>query len=309
MEINTTPDYRNAPEGGRPPWTATVAGAHALAWEQTQVDHWVSDVFGYHAVPLGLPELQALRSNRMPHQWLVGPQDEGQAPSAGAWPAAQAAQVCSEFHALPFATNSLDLVVMPHTLEVAADAHQTLREAERVLRPEGRLLITGFNPASLWGAARRVGWPLGRQPSGPEAMGPPPPVLPHPPSHPLSHPLPDAWAGDWVGYWRLRDWLHLLSFEVEGGRFGCYVPPVGSAAWLDRLRWMDRLGDRWWPVLGSVYAVMAIKRVRGMRLVGLARQAKGVKAPARAVVTQRHQRSLPPGLQPGGSPPAEPGSR
>ena len=281
MDVNTIPDYRNAPAGGPPPWTATVAGAHALAWEQAQVDHWVSDVFGYHAVQLGLPELQALRSNRMPHQWLLSPQDIGESAAEDGAAASPAVHVCSEFHALPFATNSLDLVVMPHTLEVAADAHQTLREAERVLRPEGRLLITGFNPASLWGAARRARWPRSRP--------------------------PQAWSGDWVGYWRLRDWLHLLSFEVEGGRFGCYVPPVGSPAWLDRLRWMDAVGDRWWPVLGSVYAVMAIKRVRGMRLVGLARNAKGVKTPARAVVTQRHQGSLSSGLPQGLSRPPEAG--
>jgi SAM-dependent methyltransferase len=149
---------------------------------------------------------------------------------------------------------------MPHTLETAADAHQTLREVERVLRPEGRLLITGFNPASLWGLARRRA----------------------------------AWSpDDWIGYWRLRDWLRLLSFEVEGGRFGCYAPPVSRAAWLERLRWMESVGDRWWPVLGGVYAVMAVKRVRGMRVVGLARNAKARKAAAPAVAAHGRHRVMP----------------
>ena len=37
-------------------------------------------------------------------------------------------------------------------------------------------------------------------------------------------------AGEFLGYWRLRDWLRLLSFEVDGGRFGCYRPPLPVGA-------------------------------------------------------------------------------
>ena len=70
------------------------------------------------------------------------------------------------------------------------------------------------------------------------------------------------------GFWRLRDWLRLLSFEVEGGSFGCYRPAFSSDKWLQRLQWMDRAGDRWWPIFGAVYFLVAVKRVRGMRLLG-----------------------------------------
>jgi SAM-dependent methyltransferase len=269
MDVNNSADYRNATLAGGVPWAATVAGAHALSWQQLQIDDWVSDVFGYHAVQLGMPELQALRHNRMPHRWLVSSASlEAQTPSVGITP-----QVCAEFHALPFESNSLDLVVMPHTLETCADPHLALREAERVLRPEGRLVITGFNPASVWGAVGRFRR-ISRQGANGAVKGS---VL--------------AGVPDWVGYWRLRDWLRLLSFEVEGGRFGCYAPPVASTSWLERLRWMEPLGDRWWPVLGGVYAVMAIKRVRGVRLLELSRKTKSVKSRARTVVTQRHHRN------------------
>jgi SAM-dependent methyltransferase len=173
--------------------------------------------------------------------------------------------------ALPFPERSLDLVVLPHTLELARDPHLTLAEVERVLMPEGRLVILGFNAASLWGLRQR--WGRVRQRLGGKA--------------PLFLPRP----GDFIGYWRLRDWLRLLSFEVEGGRFGAYRPALGSQRWLDRFGWMDRVGDRWWPVLGAVYMVQAVKRVRGMRLVGLAKRER-IKVPAApAVVTQHKQRS------------------
>ena len=74
----------------------------------------------------------------------------------------------------------------------------------------------------------------------------------------------------------------MLGFEVEHGRFGCWRPPLADAAWLARSAWMDDAGTRLWPLLGAVYAVEAVKRVRGLRLVGLApkRHAKPVAAPA-----------------------------
>jgi len=99
-------------------------------------------------------------------------------------------------------------------------------------------------------------------------------------------------AGDFIGYWRLRDWLRLLSFEVESGRFGCWRPPLRSEAWLERFAWMDRVGDHWWPVLGAVYFVVAVKRVRGMRLVGLAKKERRRAHAAPAVaVNRQHERA------------------
>jgi len=97
-------------------------------------------------------------------------------------------------------------------------------------------------------------------------------------------------AGEFIGYWRLRDWLRLLGFEVEAGRFGCWRPPVRTEKWLQRFAWMDRLGDRWWPVLGAVYFVVAVKRVRGMRLVGLVRnERRKAHAPPAVVANRRRE--------------------
>jgi SAM-dependent methyltransferase len=182
-----------------------------------------------------------------------------------------------DFDALPFDSASLDLVVLPHTLEMASDPHQTLREVERVLVPEGRVVIVGFNPASLWGLRQglgraRLGLGLGRQ-------------------RPLFLPA----TGEFLGYRRLRDWLRLLSFEVESGRFGCYRPPVASERWLQRYEWMDGSGERWWPVFGAAYFVVAVKRVRGMRLVGLVReQRQRVKAAATVATQKRREREEEP---------------
>jgi hypothetical protein len=66
---------------------------------------------------------------------------------------------------------------------------------------------------------------------------------------------------------RLRDWLGRLSFEVEKGEFGCYRPALRSEKWLQRFEWMDHVGARWWPIFGAAYFLVAVKRVRGMRLL------------------------------------------
>jgi len=262
-------------------WLQTAPGRYLLAWEQDRLDHAVTDAFGFHALQLGLPELEGLRANRMPHRWVASdslivpdalplpPVD----PSLTTQPAPESVALHCEFDALPFPNASIDLVVLPHALELARDPHQTLREVERVLVPEGRVVITGFNPTSLWGLRQR----LGRVRRG---MGL---------AREKSLYLPRA--GEFIGYWRLRDWLRLLSFEVEAGRFGCWRPPVTTEAWLERYAWMDRVGDRWWPVLGGVYFLVAVKRVRGMRLVGLARQPSRKVAAAPAVVANRRRES------------------
>jgi SAM-dependent methyltransferase len=256
-------------------WLRTAPGQYLLAWEQDRLDHGVADAFGFHALQLGLAELDGLRANRMPHRWVASDSLVMPAPLPAPPPAdglsttqigAEPVQLHCEFDALPFAAASLDLVLMPHSLELARDPHLTLREVERVLVPEGRLLITGFNPASLWGLRQRLA-PLRR---GGE------PMLPR--------------AGEFIGYWRLRDWLRLLGFEVEAGRFGCYRPPCRSERWLQRFQWMDPLGDRWWPVLGASYYLCAVKRVRGMRLLGLARRERRLARPATAVVATRRRR-------------------
>jgi len=219
------------------------AGRYVLAWEQTQLDAAVSDIFGYHALQLGLPEIDALRENRMPlrfcaadRQLLVNALD-GEADSGG-----RRVAIINRYEELPFATHSIDLVVLPHILEFAADPHQVLREVERVLVPEGHVVITGFNPASLWGLRQYC-----------ERLGAAP-FLPR--------------EGSFIALPRVKDWLKLLSFEFAGGRFGCYAPSVRTAAWLNRWRFMEKAGDRWWPVFGAVYLLTAVKRVRGMRLIG-----------------------------------------
>jgi len=208
-------------------WLETPPGRYVRDWEQAKFDLLVADIFGFNALQIGFPGFDTLRANRMPFRFRCC--GEGARP----------AEVSSDPHHLPFGTNSIDLVVLPHILEFDPHPHQILREADRVLVPEGQVVISGFNPFSLWGLRRTL---AGRHGSPP-------------------------WQGKYLSVPRLRDWFALLGFETRGGAFGCYAPPVRQEKWLQRWRFMDAAGDRWWPVMGGVYILQAIKRQHGMRLV------------------------------------------
>ena len=241
-------------------WFETPPGQYLLDWERRCFEEGVADIFGYHSLQLGLPVLDTLAANRMPHHWRAVDT------TLPAW-GGVAASLRTDFTALPFAPASLDLVTLPHTLELSLDPHATLREVERVLVPEGRVVLSCINPVSLWGLAQRRARLYQRLGGGRLY-------------------LPEA--GEFIGYWRLRDWLRLLGFEVESVRFGCYRPAVRGQRALDRMAWMERLGDRWWPILGAAYFIVAIKRVHGMRLLSPSWKSVPVRSGSQVSVANRH---------------------
>jgi SAM-dependent methyltransferase len=225
-------------------WLSTAAGRYVLDWEQRQLDAAVPDIFGFHALQLGLPQGDFLRANRIPLRL-----------KAGEYGAVDMLCNCA---ALPFASLSTDLVVLPHVLEFSDEPHQILREVERILIPEGQLIIIGFNPLSLWGMKRK----LDRSGEFP-------------------------WNGSYLSLPRLKDWLKLLSFEVDRGQFGCYIPPVEQLKWVQRWQFIETAGNRWWNFSGGVYVLRAIKRVHGMHLITPNWRNKSVRAKALRPIAQK----------------------
>lgn len=213
-------------------WLNTPLGQYVLRWTQQRCDQTVSDVFGFNAVQLGLPGQPLLSANRMPLRVTLaekGPVD-----------------LRADLTQLPLDSQSIDLVVVPFGLDFDSDPHQVLREIERVLRPEGQLVIIGFNPWSLWGLRCQFQRLLFRL---------------------FQRPCVFPWNGRYLSIPRLRDWLQLMGFEVERGAFGAYIPPCQSERWLRRCAFLELAGDRWWGFAGGVYLLRAVKRVSGMRLL------------------------------------------
>ena len=229
---------------------ATPRGRYVLAWEQAQFDGATEDVFGFRAVQAGLPEIDFLRANRIPFRFTLALE--------------QGAALTADPLQLPLAGQSVDLLALPHGLEFTPDPRHVLREAERVLMPEGQIVISGFNPLSLWGLRHGLIRERSRRLAG------------------------APWDARFIGLLRLKDWLQLLGFELNGGRFGCYVPPFRGAHWLERFGFMESAGARWWPILGGVYVVRAVKRVHGMRLIAPAWRKERARRRALAAIPQRN---------------------
>ena len=226
-------------------WFQTPLGLYLLEKEREYLDDAIPDIFGFHAVQVGLPEIDLLGASRIAHRVHVAHDGRPDLYAKG--------------HELPFATQSIDLVVLPHVLEFTAEAHAVLREVDRIMMPEARIVIVGFNPWSLWGLRSALGFSREEHP----------------------------WNGRFLSLLRVKDWLALLGFDVSAGRLIGYAPPFDSEKLRRRFGFMEPAGDRWWAVGGAVYMLQAIKRVRGMRLLTPAWMEKAAREKALIAAAKR----------------------
>lgn len=204
-------------------WFRSDLGREVLVREQELIDQCLPCLFGYHLLQLSVSRDACLyRASPIRHKFALSPMRTKEGISARAAP-----------ESLPLEADSVDVALLHHVLEFSQNPHRLLRETSRILMPRGHLLITGFNPWSvfgLWGMlGRRFGSPLSR-----------------------SHLL---------GSRRVADWLRLLGFGIESVRYTFYRLPVNRSAWLQRFARVERIGTRLAIPLGSVYQVHACKEV------------------------------------------------
>jgi SAM-dependent methyltransferase len=207
-------------------WLNSSPGRELLDLERACLGRLLEERFGYYLLQVGLPLLMPESSHSEHIQTrinLLAPGGDARVENG----------IFADPLCLPVASDSLDLVLMPHALDFSSNPHQLLREAERVLIPEGRVIISGFNPWSLWGARRSL--PIGRQRA--------------------------PWCGQFLPQRRLSDWLSLLGFAVEKSEVLMFRPPIPHTGIMRRLDFMERMGQRLWPFLAGVYVIQAVKRV------------------------------------------------
>jgi SAM-dependent methyltransferase len=207
-------------------WYTLYVGKTLRKLERRALEPVLNSLFGYHAIQVGtLLGDDLLSSSRISHRLVMDPdKNEDNEASIYAYP-----------DALPIASDSVDLVLLPHTLEFERTPHEILREVERVLIPEGHVVIMGFNPWSLWGAASFI---LKRR----NKNTPP-------------------WCGRFITLTRIKDWLALLGFEVVDVKMMFYRPPLQQRSVLRRMHFVEKVGARFFPNLGGVYMLVAQKRV------------------------------------------------
>ena len=205
-------------------WFDSSLGRDLLGREQAACEQFIPQRYYPNSLQLGLTQMDLLAGQSVGRRFMLASAGGG---SGGGL------RLVADPAALPFAAQTQDLIVMPHTLDYAADPYAVLREAYQVLAVDGCLVITGFNCFSLWGAARVIR-----------------------PRPRLGAALAQA---SFYSVRQVQDWLSLLGLELVGaGRLG-YFPPVDNPRWRERWMFMESAGARWWPALGAVYVVVGRK--------------------------------------------------
>ena len=124
---------------------------------------------------------------------------------------------------LPIQSEIIDLIILPHLLEFDAHRFQTMREVERILKPEGILIILNFNPWSVWLRSQYF-W---------------------------DKRLAESWQGHFITRSRILDWLKLLNFELKTTtefEIDSFKTTIGSFS----------LNKN--TLLATAYAIKAVKR-------------------------------------------------
>jgi len=207
-------------------WLQTPLGAALLQTETRVVEEALDGVFGEQCLQLGLwgENRTFIRFTRTQRCSLIA--ETRIAEGSNCKPCA-----LGKLHQLPVASDSVDAILLPHTLDYSDRPHAILREVDRVLRRDGRLIILGFKPFGLWGLRRLV----------PGAGIPP-------------------GADQLISERRLRDWLKLLDMRIDGtSRYFFRWPLPGNKA-RGSNKW-ERRGQAWWPELAACYMLSAQKRV------------------------------------------------
>jgi len=203
-------------------WLQTPLGAALLRQEARVVEEAFDGIFGEQCLQLGMwgDERTFLRFARTQRSALISEANGDRTPAA-----------IGELHQLPVQDDSVDCVLLPHTLDYSDRPHAILREADRVLTSHGHMVILGFKPGGLWGIRRLV----------PGAGLPPD-------------------AERLIADRRVRDWLKLLDFKVQGYVRYFFRWPLPGLSGSPSPRWESR-GRRWWPELAACYMLSAQKRV------------------------------------------------
>jgi SAM-dependent methyltransferase len=200
-------------------WIETKAGRSLLQAERLRLEESLPDLYGHYLLQYSAWDKKVVENTTLKHDFFVTRN------------ARSGAKV--DFLQQPFRENSMDCVLAHHVLDQCDNPHQALREAARVVVPNGYLIVVGFNPWSLWGVSRFI--PKSKSPEGRR----------------------------YISKRRVTDWLNLLGFRVEQVEQTQFLPPLIVEYAPNLSKKVDSLASEYGVPGGGVYVMVARKLVAG----------------------------------------------
>lgn len=214
-------------------WYHNQLGQIVLLAERYELEKVLPHFFGYYLVQLGGPEeLDWLKTSPIKHHIQINPMVKKSVENS---------VIQSLFSDLPFLSESIDAILLPHLLDFIEKPFSILQESVRVLIPDGHIIILGFNPVSLWGM-----WWLAK--------------------HKRDR-IP--WQGHFHRIGLVRHWLNQLDCEVDNLETFFFRPPLADLEKRKQLRMCEVIGQSCFPWLGGLYMITARKRQVGMHPIKL----------------------------------------
>ncbi|MCU7939585.1 MAG: class I SAM-dependent methyltransferase [gamma proteobacterium symbiont of Bathyaustriella thionipta] len=234
-------------------WYSSELGQALLTTEKHQLNKLLEQIFGYNLIQLGcLDSFELSAKPRTSRQYILESLNNIK-PETHVNKISSCTHIITRFDDLAIQNQSIDAVILPHTLEFEQHPHQILREVDRILVAEGKAIFFGFNPYSLWGLWHKY-WEVksriivNKVTSKSETQVQDPLV-----------PLPSC--GNLISQGRLRDWLKLLGFDIDLVNEYFYRPPVDRSALLKQLKFMEHAGQFSKLLPAGGYMLVATKRV------------------------------------------------
>ncbi len=204
-------------------WLYSAAGQIFVRAEQRAIDRLLRPVFGVHLLQLGiLQQTELFKASQINHCFALAPR----ATAGGVYAA------LSDYAELPLEQDSVDCLLIHHVLEFAQDPHAILREAARVVRPEGVIVVVLFNPWSMLGLQQKL---FGRWQK-------------------------KTWTMASPGSSKLSDWLQLLDFSVDSVEHCWHLPIIHRPSLAEKMLKFERPLHRLTRPFGASAVVCAKKR-------------------------------------------------
>jgi len=219
-------------------WQNSAYGKEFFNTEINILKKNLKNIFGFHLLQIGAEKLDYLENLedklKINHRIVLSDNLSDKMPQNSSFKST----LYTKDNEIPLASETIDAVLISHGLEQSTDPHGLLREVDRILLPEGYMIILGFNPWSFWGL--RKGLTVKK-------------------TSDMELDFPWDTKGKWFSSARICDWLSLLNYKIDFKKHYFYRPCIDNPNILKYTAGFEMVG-KIIPLGAAGFCIVAIKK-------------------------------------------------